>query len=182
MCPPTPNVALTACGRAAGCSISACNANATDVDGAYANGCECVDEGNASTCGISTPLGAVSVGGTVNTLTSSIAVVGASDYFYVTFPALGGNGGGTPRIRFTRNDGSIFQFEISGACAAAPLPCGSGGTATALNDWAFVDDQSTAGPSQWTLRGAAWPTAAYIRVCRTTPGLSCAQYQLTVTR
>lgn len=182
MCPATANVATTSCGGSAGCSIGTCNPNAVDIDGAYANGCECVNEGNGSTCGSATSLGAIGVGGSANTLTSSVAASGASDYFYVTFPATGSPGGGTPHVRFTRNDGSIFRFEITGACSAAALPCGSGGVATDRDDWSFVDNQATPGPNQWNLRNTPWPAAVYVRVYRTTSGASCSQYQLTITR
>jgi hypothetical protein len=182
LCPPTANVAATVCGGGAGCSIGACNANAVDVDGNYANGCEVVDEGNGGSCGTATSLGTLGVGAAVNTLSSTIAIGGSSDFFFVSFPPLGANGGGTPRIRFTRNDGSIFRFEVTSGCPAAPLGCGSGGTATNLQEWAFVDDQSIPGPRQWSTRDVAWPSPVYVRVFRTTPGTSAAQYQLTLTR
>ena len=182
MCPPTPNVAATTCGGVPGCSIMTCNANATDVDGTYSNGCECVDEGNGGACGTATALGAIGVGGTANTATSSIAAAGGSDYFTVSLPPLGGNGGGTPRIRFTRNDASVFRFEVTAGCPGAALPCGSGGTATGVDDWAFVDDQAIPGTLQWTTRNQTWPSPTFIRVYRTSPGVSCDQYQLTITR
>jgi len=182
MCPPTSNVATTVCGGGAGCSIGACNGNAADVDGGYANGCECVNEGNGNACGTATALGAIGVGSSANSLTSSIAAAGGADFFYVTFPPVGSNGGGTPRIRFTRNDGSSFRFEVSSGCPAAALACGSGGTAVDLTEWSFVDDQSIGGPNQWTSRNVTWPNPIYVRVYRTTPGASCDQFQLTVTR
>jgi hypothetical protein len=182
LCPPTANVASTVCGGGAGCAIGTCNANAVDVDGSYANGCEVVDEGNGGSCGTATSLGSLGIGAAVNTLSSTIATAGGSDFFFVSFPPLGANGGGTPRIRFTRNDGSAFRFEVTSGCPAAPLGCGSGGTATNLQEWAFVDDQSIPGPRQWTSRNVAWPSPIYVRVFRTTPGASAAQYQLTFTR
>ena len=170
------------CDGGAGCSIGVCNGNAADVDGAYANGCECVNEGNGAACGMATALGAIGIGSTADSLTSSIAVAGNADFFYVTFPPTGSNGGGTPRIRFTRNDGSAFRFEVSSGCPAAALGCGSGGTAVDLTEWSFVDDQSIGGPNQWTSRNVNWPNPIYIRVYRTTPGASCSQFQLTVSR
>jgi hypothetical protein len=183
LCPPTANVAATQCNGMAGCSIAACNAGAYDINGAYGDGCECVNEGNGSSCATVTSLGTVAVSGAVDTRTSVIPDGAESDYFTVRFPPNSpGQGGGTPRIRFTRNDGSVFRFSVSASCGGPALACGGGGVADGISEWSFVDDQSAPGPRQWTTRDVSWPTDVFIRVFRTDGGLSCAAYQLTISR
>ena len=96
----------------------------------------------------------------------------------------GRDGGGMPTIQLTMNEGDAFRFDVMSACGT-PVSCmagGTGGSATAIDQFSFTDDQSMPGESQWSTRDQAWPTSLKIRVFRTTPGASCAQYVLHVSR
>lgn len=95
---------------------------------------------------------------------------------------MGGDGGGTPRIRLTRNDGSGCRCAVSASCGGPPLACGSGGAKDSRGEWSFVEDLSIAGPRQWTSRDVPWSTDVFVRVTRADRCLSCAAYRFTITR
>jgi hypothetical protein len=189
--PVTSHVMTVVCNGGMGCGISMCVAGWYDVDGMYANGCECQDDNNAQACGSAVNINVATAG--MATVTGKVvpANVPASpdygDWFNLTFPPAAGSapGGGTPTVSISPADGT-FLFEIRASCTAGapPLGCGPGGppSATGLLTWDFTDNAATPGPNAWTSRAVPWPSPVYIRVYRTTPGLSCAGYTLTITR
>jgi hypothetical protein len=175
MCPPTAYVTATACSGAS-CVITGCAGGRSDTDGLFSNGCECFSDGVATTCGGATSFGEVGVGGSVGGPLAQVRNPADSDWYVVSFTPTGPGtyGGGTPRIRFAVNNNSAHLFEVLvGACAAGPQACGSGGSASAIADWSFVDDQSAG----WTTRAQAWPSLVY-----RASGTGCDDYQLLVTR
>ena len=184
MCPPTQFVASTAC-NGGNCVVTGCVPGRSDLDGNFANGCECLDDGVGAACGGATSLGDVGVNGTVGGPLAQVRNPGDSDWYVVTFTATGPGtyGGGTPRITFAINTNNAYLLEVLVAdCGSGPQSCGSGGSASDVVDWSFVDDQSTAGANQWSTRNQAWPGVAYVRVYRASPVAGCDDYQLSVTR
>ena len=57
--------------------------------------------------------------------------------------------------------------------------CGSG-SATNRTSYSFTDDQSNA--SGYNSNGSGWPEDLYVRVHRIGDGITCADYQLQITR
>ncbi len=90
------------------------------------------------------------------------------------------HGTGTPQIRLTGS--ASLRFEVRSSCAASPLGCGAGGTATGLTAWSFADTAAAPGASMYNTRNTAWPAAVYIRVYRVSATTTCATQTLSVTR
>ena len=157
------------------CAIATCSGSYFDVDGTAANGCECLDDGNASLCSSAAFLGNVSTGGSVSASGKTPAASSPSDWFYVDFS---GAGSGTPSISLTVNDGSIFRFDVQSDSCSGSTSCGGGGSATGLTTWTFND----AGSAGFRTRNRAWPTRVYIRVYRISSGPSCAGFTVRATR
>jgi hypothetical protein len=112
-------------------------------------------------------------------------VPGTSDWFTVTFPAQVDHDQhnlGNEHIFFSRNDGTVFRFDIAGTCGGASLSCTAegGGPSTGLQDWSYSDTCGAA--PNCRSRTSTFPTTLFIRVARTTGGTDCSSYQLTVTR
>lgn len=186
--PPGGGVAVTACLAGGMCTISSCTPGFYDVNGTYADGCECVDTGGAATCGMAINLGSLGPGTSTTSPLGTIPLPGLDDWFRVQFPPLNMPnlaGVGTPRIVFSTNDGGAYRFEVQSDGCAGVLPCGGGaGSATALDDWSMTDNAGDTGGglTDYSTRATAWPAQVYVRVYRRTPGTSCARYQLSITR
>jgi len=129
-------------------------------------------------------LGSIAPGGSTQGPVTQVPNVGESDWYTATFTPTGplNFGGGTPSIKFAVNTDDSYVFDVVPDCVGGTSPqCNEGGLAMNVTEWSFVDDQSTAGASQWSTRDVPWPTTVYLRVYRTT-GSGCQDYQLSVTR
>ncbi len=164
-----------------GCLVAACDPSWYDVDSVSANGCECLDDSYGSACGAAAGVGGIGIGGSVSR-SGKIVPAGDVDWFAATFAPNPGQGGGTPTIQLTVNDGGVFRFDVVGVCGGGALSCGGGGGATGLTAYSFTDDQSIPGPNQWTSRNITWPTTVYVQVYRITGGLSCNNYTIQFSR
>ena len=174
LCPIVANGTRT-CSGSSGCLLASCNDGFYDIDGAYANGCECGDDGSSSVCASATPAGALSVGSTVSA-SGKLPAAGMEDWFVVTFPCsadLNSHCTGTPTINIS---GAGYQFDTRAECAAG-VTC-SGVTSASFSDSAASDP----GANQYTTRDAAWPETIYVRVFRTTAGTTCEGYTITASR
>jgi hypothetical protein len=183
LCPPPSGVSATACAGGGGCQIAMCTPGRYDVDGSYLSGCECVDDLNgAAACASASNLGSIMAGSsTVIYRDGKLPLATQSDWYMISFPPVSpGNGGGTPTIDFTINEGGVFRFQlINGSCTGGSAGCSD---TTNLASWSFTDNAAMPGPSQWSTRTTPWPSTVYIRVYRMSPGPSCANYQLRVRR
>ncbi len=182
LCPATASVTGTVCSMGS-CGITSCSANAYDLNGIYADGCECMDDAAAHSCGAALNMGAVSRGGRV-THTGNL-IPGDDDWFRVSFPQSGRPGAGTPRIRISglASGPNPFRIEVQRSCGTR-YSCGSGGSADSETEFSFVDNASTPGVNQWSTTRTSWPSTAYVRVFRTSAAANCANaaYRLEVTR
>jgi hypothetical protein len=129
-------------------------------------------------------IGNVAPAGAAQGPVAQVALLEESDWYSVTFTPTGPAtfGGGTPSIGFAVNTNDIYVFDLVPDCTGGSSPgCSQGGTAVGVTEWTFVDDQSTAGSTQWSTRNQPWPATVYVRVYRTS-GSGCEDYQLSVTR
>ena len=178
MCPATYEVDTTNC-SGGDCYVATCNGGFYDVDGFYSSGCECPDDPYGGSCGSSSDFGDVNSGDTV-TITGKLPVASDSDWLRISFPAGSGRpGGGTPTIIFTARPSSDYYFDVYYNCSGTAAVCGSG-SATNRTSYSFTDDQSNA--SGYNSNGSGWPEDLYVRVHRTGGGITCADYQLQITR
>jgi hypothetical protein len=163
-----------------------CNGQDDNCDGEIDNGCECPEDGVSSNCNQPTSLGTLAAGDMVLSVVGTVPQESSLDWFTVSFPADGRPGGGMPAIEFAINEGDAFVFDVvSAQCQATGIDCGEGGNdnnvGIGLDAWSFVDDDpDCCAPPNHAL--TPWPEQIYLRVYRTTPGASCATYQLRATR
>lgn len=173
LCPPGTSVTSTTCASAT-CSISACAPDTFDVDGSYSSGCECANTGGASTCASATSLGALGAPPSTVSRTGNIPAAGTSDSFAVTVAPSPTTD--TPQISV--NTG--FTLEVlNGSCAGAPLPCNGGGTATGITQLRM--NSAAVGGAGSCITSGSYSTL-FIRVQRSSAGISCAPYTLTLSR
>lgn len=110
-----------------------CNSTHTDLNGSYADGCECGKDvhdnaGNGNTCGAGVALGNVNDNGQVLTVTGTLHTGSDSDWYSFTGTDLlatnGPNDNYNVRIRFTSNPGNEFRFDIKrGSCTSTLNGC-----------------------------------------------------------
>ncbi len=163
-----------------------CDAVDWNCDGDPQLGCECDDDGVGGDCNMPYDLGALDMGGAVTGVVGNVPIENAFDWYQISFPITERPGAGMPSIEFSINEGEAFVFDVVyEACGAAGMPCGNAGApegvAEGLTQWTFVDDDAgCCAPPMDAL--VQWPDQVYIRVYRTTPGSSCAAYQLQASR
>ena len=157
-----------------------------NCDGDASTGCECADDGVGSNCNLPFDLGVITTGGMKMGVVGNVPVENNFDWYQVSFPTESRPGEGSPTISFAINEGEQFVFDVlTTQCGAGGMPCGNAGaptgTAEGLSEFTFVDDD----PGCCTEPMHAlvpWPDVVYVRVYRTSPGSSCAAYQLQVSR
>ncbi len=180
MCPPTTQVATTNC-SGGDCFVSTCNSGYYDVNGFYSDGCEVQDDGISDACGGAHDLGDVNTGGSRSTPGGVLLPTsGDVDWYRVAFPRSGRPGGGTPTVVFSTRPTTDYYFDVFYSCSSVAV-CGAG-TSTGNTDYAFTDNQSTAGVNQWSTNASGWPDDLYIRVYRTGGGPTASSYSLSITR
>ncbi len=150
-------------------------------------GCECPDDGVAGDCNAPYDLGALDPGGMTVGVVGNVPSEGGIDWYKISFPLADTRPGlGTPTLSFAINEGDAFVFDVVyDQCGGDGMPCEMGGNASGsavgLTDWSFVDDDpGCCTPPMDSM--VPWPSTVYIRVQRTTPGSSCAAYQLQASR
>lgn len=193
MCPLTSGSTATGCRvRTTGCDITACSTGTYDFNGAYSDGCECVDDASAQACASATNGGsylATQAGNLPAAGTGKVPNGTLSDYYTVTFPSqlqFLNHQRGTARVTFTTNDGTVFRFEVRSGptCPGTVLTCGNGGTATGLQDWTFADTAGGADiDTNYSTRNVGYPVNNIVRVYRANVnGTGCENYVLRVSR
>jgi hypothetical protein len=195
LCPFTSQVATTGCFTGA-CHILTCGSGAFDVDGQYANGCECLDDLNGAACATPTNLGSMNAGDPAITAIGRVPDPNASDWFTIQFPSNRNAGelgavAGAPDIKLSVNEGDAFRLEVKADCGSAQLGCllqdagvtEDAGSAAGITEWQFSDTcQGDTNPGACSARNVAWPSTVIFRVFRRTPGATCASYNVAITR
>jgi hypothetical protein len=129
-------------------------------------------------------LGTLTTGGSTSTELRRLPAAGQEDWFLVRYPESPDyrrHGTGQPRISFGTNEGNEFRFDLQPACGGSVFGCGSGGGASGLVSWSFVDT-GCAGSTGCSTRAVAWPNAVLVRVFRAAGGSSCSRYRLVLSR
>lgn len=190
-CMITSNVQATTCNSTNGtCHVKSCANGYYDVDGQYQNGCECKDLGVARTCQTATPLGSMTIGGSLSP-TGNLPVVGEENWFSVTFT---GNTqpGYHPKVALSSNPNGAFVLDVVADCNGAQLGCQmeSGKTANGVQTWEVQttggDFTPPAGQSAPVQTFSATPAVGsggkvFIRVYHASTGTpTCSAYTLTV--
>jgi hypothetical protein len=162
-----------------------CDGVDQNCDSMIDNGCECPDDGISGNCNMPTDLGMLIAGENKLGIVGNIPTEDSIDWYVVHFPTAMRPGEGTPTIGFSVNEGDAFVFDVvTGQCEASGATCTSGGMAGAaigLTTWTFVDDDPGCCTAPMDSL-VPWPNDLYLRVYRTSPGASCAAYQLQLSR
>lgn len=162
-----------------------CDGVDQNCDDMIDNGCECPDDGISGNCNMPTDLGMLVAGENKLGIVGNIPTEDSIDWYVVHFPAAMRPGEGTPTVAFSVNEGDAFVFDVvAGQCEASGATCttgGTGGAAIGLTTWTFVDDDPGCCTAPMDSL-VAWPNDLYLRVYRTSPGASCAAYQLQLSR
>jgi len=138
-------VATTNCVGAPGgtCEILTCVAGSGcyDVDGQYADGCECCNDANSKSCSTATPVSAGAVGNSINvTGTLPVSGLAGGDWFAVQFNTAATavlNIAYHPKIAVTQSAGAVagIVFNVYSDCNGALLSNCSDGAASGLTEW-----------------------------------------------
>ena len=146
----TPPNATPACNTV--CSIANCAGGWHNLDGQYANGCECADVGSetlGNSCGSPVDLGDIRDTGETATATANLASDTDGDWYQIRAvddAAAGPNDSFYFRARFTANPGNEFTFDVyRGGCAGQDNICSNDTDTTWAVDFYAEVDASAAG-------------------------------------
>jgi hypothetical protein len=204
MCPPPAGgtVTLTSC-TSGMCKIATCAVGKADVDGNYANGCECTDKLAPSECTAPYDMGTVAVGAFQEYKTANLPVTGRSVWVKVTFLNARSNKISNPRLELRMaapwtgtpaEQPLVMDIITGGTCSGSAPACGGSGEGSATNktDFNFRYNPGLAGnytdpappggvkPFQPILPGSDENATVFVRVYNKTGAtLSCADFVLT---
>jgi hypothetical protein len=117
------------------CGIKDCDPSCYNLDGQYANGCECCDDVYGKTCATATALGSLTLGAAPITETNGVLPVGTEgDWFQVDFNSEN-NVAFHGLVQLTQGGGEYVFDIIQGSCGGNALSCGEGGTCTGKTAW-----------------------------------------------
>ena len=123
--PDAGNVATWSCTGT--CAITACVVGTWDANGSSTDGCECITDQAATTCGASAST-TVPVGGMV-TLTGVVEMTGSSDWLTFQFEQPGLAQPFHPRVELTNDAGGTYSMDGMGDCAGNAAGCSTNGGA-----------------------------------------------------
>jgi hypothetical protein len=178
-CPLTANTTATDCSGPGGvCQIASCNSTCFNIDGEYADGCECCEDSNLS-CAAALALGTLGVGSSSNAgghLPGSEA-----DWYIVTFT---GNTSTAyhPKVALTGDLGMVFDMYAN--CSNGPMACGDGGNCVGKTTWEVAyqatDPANPAGETWSPVPPVGTNGTVYIKVYRAAGAATCNAYTLTI--
>ncbi|MBI5537560.1 MAG: hypothetical protein HY898_32860 [Deltaproteobacteria bacterium] len=190
---PLPAHTLGAGCSGGGCTISTCEGGYYNQDNAFANGCECQDDGVQNTCASATSLGDVAVNGTT-TRTGNLSPTTDNDWYVVRF-AVGPSCSFNPKIALS-NSGQPIVMNVFTNCSSGTIPCSdNGNSGNNSTIWEFTYSASC---GAWLaidyspditqpFIGVNMPTPVggyitlYINVKATASVPACLDYTLTIT-
>src|SRR5581483_3602344 len=160
------------------CVVAQCAPFFYDVDGSFADGCECQEDTNGPVCSAPTQLGTLSVGGTTSVSGNSVPA-GDSDWFEITLTG-NTNTAYHPKVSFASNPAG-YVFDVYSNCANGTQGCGEGGVSTSRTIWeVFYSNGSPSGATWAPIRAVGNNGLLFIRVYRPGGTASCASFVLTI--
>ena len=128
--PNASNVQAWACSAGA-CQITTCNGGYADINQAQGDGCECVTDAYANSCGVA---GTVSVpkGGTV-TMTGKIETAAGGDFLTFNFTVAPVGQAYHPKIELTNSAGGQYAMDVLVSCPGTAAGCSTTGGANNEN-------------------------------------------------
>ncbi len=178
--PQPPNVADETCTNSA-CTIAACAANTYDMNGSYADGCECTDDGIPNACGSATTIAPGTLApGTATTQSGNLVPTGDEDWYVVTFGSP--NTCYQPKVELEDQSGTgTIRIDVTTDCAGAAIACSEGGTSVGTITWEFTYTATCgANAAIDPAKQASAFTTVYIHVYATGPSTTCLPYVLHV--
>jgi hypothetical protein len=174
-CPPPPHVMTTSCTSGA-CGIAACDPGFVNIDGTYADGCECGDDAFGKSCATITNEGTVSLGQSVS-VSGVLPLAGETDWFEVTFTD---TTAATfhAKIALTTNPGAQFLFNVYDAtCASTAMACADGGNSTAKTTWEISETDLNSPINTFPTVGSGG--SVFVEVYRASGAPTCGSFTLT---
>lgn len=134
---PHPNASTVACadaGAGPACSVATCDASFFDVNGTFADGCECQDDAVSAVCTSPAP-GPVVALNTQASLTGRIVPSSKVEYVLVGFTGADSCADFTPTITLDDPSGVLVMDVLpAGGCDATPIGCAEG-QALGITQW-----------------------------------------------
>jgi hypothetical protein len=160
------------------CTIASCDANRLDINGVFADGCECTDiegpQAELNACGDNGTI--VVTSNTSSSQDSVLAYPGEFEFYRVQFEAVHGQ---QAKIDFASNPGGVFRIQVlEGDCNSATSTCDdSAGVADSETSYTFADTCPPA--TSCEIRDVGWPADLRVKVSRTNDqDADCATYTI----
>lgn len=134
-CVAASGAATVACTSSA-CNVTSCSPTRYDIDGSYANGCECAGDAGPLTCAAASSQAINVVPSGVVNVSGNILPRGAGEHWYqVNFTGVGGTGTYFhPKILFVNNPNTAYKLQVYGGCG--------GGNVAGCAGWLDVFEMS----------------------------------------
>ncbi len=176
-CPLTPHTTGTSCSGPGGtCSITACASGWWNVDGQYADGCECQDDTNSQSCAAPTLLGSLAVGASTSA-TGELPGPGEEKWFAISFTG-NTNFSYHPAISIAGDAGIVFDVEST---CGNPVGCGQeGGGCTAKTSWEVFYTNNPPNPQFGPIPPVGNNGTVIIHVYRASGVPTCNTFTLTI--
>lgn len=194
---PLPANTITATCVSSQCQIpaSGCAAGTYNINGAYADGCECTRDAHSGTIAGATPIGPVGIDGSIS-VTGTIVPQDQEDWFSVTF-AIGATCAFTPKIVLDAGSAPV-KMQVQIGSSPTPFLCGSGeasGSTSDISTWEFtyslpcaddgIDTPTPSNgidptPTSGTFIVDVPSTPIYIKVHAVGSSTTCLPYTLTI--
>ena len=177
LCPAAPNVMTYSC-TAGMCSFT-CITGFHDMNGNYADGCECsADTGGGNACTAPYVVGTINPGDAPVSITG-VLPTGLSQWYSVSFPSVGrGPANASPSVNLAGPGAANFRISLFTACGSG-ASCGTG-SSSSTSSYGFVDDASM-GATAYSTNSTSWPSSLFVEVTRINPVTTCSAGTYTIT-
>ncbi|EYF06312.1 MopE-related protein [Chondromyces apiculatus] len=180
--PGAGNVQAWACTTGT-CQITTCNGGYANINGASADGCECVTDSWATSCSVAGSV-AVPLGGTT-TMSGKVETASGSDWLTFNFTVPNVGQPYRPKVQLTDSGGGQYRMDVMVNCAGQAAGCsttGGGNNENGINvsTWEQNYGGYTGGPNCCTDYTPRQSTVR-VRVYRASGVPTCTNYTVTAT-
>jgi hypothetical protein len=190
---PVPPQANSVACTTGSCTVSTCNGSYVDQNTTFSDGCECLTDSVANTCGGGTNLGTIYSGIITKpsaTTYYNIVPTGDVDYFYGTWYIYSTSCNYRPRVELVDTSGDLRMKVYNNSTCTTGYGCSTaetGNSTKGVRTWDFghsttCGSNATIDPSPATGSYFTQSTAFRIQVYSTKAATSCQPYQLKFTR